>query len=67
MNGIELSDSLKSDTPELKVLFMSGYAPEEIAHHRTFDIGVDFIQKPFTIQDFTRTVYNTLNPAWKVL
>ena len=67
MNGIELSDSLKSDTPELKVLFMSGYAPEEIAHHRTFDIGVDFIQKPFTIQDFTRIVYNTLNPARKVL
>jgi PAS domain S-box-containing protein len=67
MNGIELSESLKSDTPELKVLFMSGYAPEEIAHHSTFDIGVDFIQKPFTIQDFTRTVYNTLNPARKIL
>jgi PAS domain S-box-containing protein len=66
MNGIELSDNLRAGIPELNVLFMSGYAPEEIAHYKTFVIGVDFIQKPFTIQDFTRAVYNTLNPARKV-
>jgi PAS domain S-box-containing protein len=65
MNGIELSERLQAVYPELKVLFMSGYAPEEIAQHRKFDLGVDFIRKPFTIQDFTGIVYNTLSLSRK--
>jgi PAS domain S-box-containing protein len=59
MNGIELSDRLRVDYPELKVLFMSGYAPEEIVKKRTSAKRDGFIQKPFTIEDFTRSIYTT--------
>jgi PAS domain S-box-containing protein len=63
MNGIELSNMLHADNPELKVIFMSGYAPDEFSQHQTFEQGVDFIQKPFTIENFTRIVSNTLSTS----
>jgi PAS domain S-box-containing protein len=48
MNGRELADQLTSRRPELKVLFMSGYAETAIVHHGRLDPGTVFIQKPFT-------------------
>jgi PAS domain S-box-containing protein len=48
MNGRELADRLTSLRPELKVLYMSGYAETAIVHHGRLDPGTVFIQKPFT-------------------
>jgi CheY-like chemotaxis protein len=47
MNGLELSKQLKSLSPDLKCIFMSGYTANSIAHHGVLDEGVHFIQKPF--------------------
>ncbi|MBF0529919.1 MAG: response regulator, partial [Deltaproteobacteria bacterium] len=49
MNGKELLDLLKRIRPDLRVLFMSGYASNVIGHHGVLDEGVAFIQKPFTM------------------
>jgi PAS domain S-box-containing protein len=62
MNGVQLVERLHEEHPELKALFMSGYAPETGEHHRRIEEGVDFIQKPFTISDFLRIVYSLLRP-----
>jgi two-component system, cell cycle sensor histidine kinase and response regulator CckA len=62
MNGVELSEHLRASNPELKVLFMSGYTDEDINQHRNIMKHVDFIQKPFAIEDFRRAVYKTLSP-----
>jgi CheY-like chemotaxis protein len=35
--------------PELKVLFMSGYARNAIVHQGRLDSGVELITKPFTL------------------
>jgi FixJ family two-component response regulator len=40
----------------MKVLFMSGYTADIIAHHGVLDEGVQFIQKPFGIRDLSRKV-----------
>jgi CheY-like chemotaxis protein len=51
MNGRELADWLQSLYPNLKVLFMSGYTADVIAHRGVLKEGVHFIQKPFSIKD----------------
>ncbi|NTV99629.1 MAG: response regulator, partial [Chlorobiaceae bacterium] len=62
-NGVQLSMQLKKENPRLKVLFMSGYAPEYIGHMRKFETGTNFIQKPFMINDFMKAVQNALSIA----
>jgi PAS domain S-box-containing protein len=47
-NGRDLADQLTALYSNLKVLFMSGYTANVIAHRGVLDAGVQFIQKPFT-------------------
>ncbi len=51
MSGIELSQRLKDTYPELKVLFMSGYAALVSDRHGVIQPGLNFIQKPFSKND----------------
>ena len=51
MNGLDLSEKIRSHQPGLKCLFMSGYTANVIAHHGVLDKGVQFINKPFSMQD----------------
>jgi YesN/AraC family two-component response regulator len=50
MNGTVLATRIKESRPDLKVLYMSGYAHNLIAHHGILISGSAFIQKPFTKQ-----------------
>ncbi len=49
MNGCDLSKKLQSIFPNLKTLFMSGYTTDVINNQGVLDLGVNFIQKPFSI------------------
>jgi signal transduction histidine kinase/ActR/RegA family two-component response regulator len=60
MNGRDLARNLLSLYPDLKRLFMSGYTANVIAHHGVLDEGVNFIQKPFTMQDLAAKIRNVL-------
>jgi len=51
MNGRDLSEKILSLHPGLKCLFMSGYTADVIAHHGVLDKDVQFINKPFSMQD----------------
>ncbi|MFB3851635.1 MAG: PAS domain S-box protein [Acidobacteriota bacterium] len=48
MNGKILYEELRKKFPALKVLFMSGYTANVIAHNGILDKGIHFIEKPFT-------------------
>jgi len=48
MNGKEIYLEAVKDHPDLKVLYMSGYTDDIIAHHGVLDEGVDYIKKPFS-------------------
>ncbi len=60
MNGRDLAQSLKTHYPALKVLFMSGYTANVIAHHGVLDKGVNFIQKPFSSRELSLKVRKAL-------
>jgi len=60
MNGRELADRLQRIFPNLKILFMSGYTANMIAHQGVLDEGVNFIQKPFSNQDLAAKVREAL-------
>jgi two-component system sensor histidine kinase EvgS len=61
MNGRDLADELLALSPGVKVLFMSGYTADVIAHHGILDAGVNFLQKPFSRDDLAVKVRDTLS------
>ncbi|HEY5492287.1 MAG TPA: ATP-binding protein, partial [Gemmatimonadaceae bacterium] len=56
MNGRDLARKLLTLYPNLKRLFMSGYTADVIAHRGVLDDGVQFIQKPFSMDGLTSKV-----------
>jgi PAS domain S-box-containing protein len=61
MNGRELAGKLLSLYPGLKRLFMSGYTADIIAHHGVMDEGVNFLQKPFSLDALEAKVREALD------
>ena len=60
MNGRALAKQLLSSYPEIKLLFMSGYTADVIAHNGVLEDGVNFIQKPFSRQDLAAKLREVL-------
>jgi PAS domain S-box-containing protein len=56
MNGKELAERVRLCCPGLKVIYMSGYTANVIAHHGILDEGLHFIEKPFTRRKMASTV-----------
>jgi two-component system, cell cycle sensor histidine kinase and response regulator CckA len=48
MSGSELAKRLISARSEVKVIFVSGYSDDVVAHHGALAEGVSLLQKPFT-------------------
>ncbi|MEJ2079642.1 MAG: PAS domain S-box protein [Acidobacteriota bacterium] len=61
LNGRELYAKAIQEYPGLKVLFASGYTDDVIAHRGVLDEGVQFIQKPFSVQGLAAKVREILN------
>ncbi|MBI4012694.1 MAG: response regulator, partial [Candidatus Rokubacteria bacterium] len=63
MSGRHLADRLAALRPELKVLYMSGYAEDGIVHHGVIGAGRAFLQKPFRGDVLAREVRRVLDAA----
>lgn len=61
MNGKDLFQELRSLSPNLKTIFMSGYTADTISRHGVLDEGVNFIQKPFSLPDLATKVREVLD------
>jgi YesN/AraC family two-component response regulator len=61
MGGKELADKLRILRPDVKVLYMSGYADDAIVHHGVLDPGTHFLQKPFSLKTLSRKMREALD------
>jgi DNA-binding response OmpR family regulator len=60
MTGKDVSMQLLAQRPGTKVLFISGYSGELIAHRGILDAGVDYLPKPFTPDSLVAKVREVL-------
>ena len=60
LSGPELHEQLRKKYPGLIVLFMSGYTSTVIVKHGVPGSGVNFIQKPFSVDNFLLKVEGLL-------
>jgi DNA-binding response OmpR family regulator len=64
MSGRELAQRLSTGSPEMRVLFMSGYTDNVIAQGGVLEAGMSFLQKPFSPRVLAAKVREVLdNPV----
>ena len=61
ISGRDVARQISAHRPEIKVLFTSGYTPDAIVHHGVLDAGLQFLQKPFTVEALTSKVRAVLD------
>jgi PAS domain S-box-containing protein len=65
MSGPELASRLRKLRPQTRVLYMSGYTDDEVLCRKGLPENSAFIQKPFTPEQFSRKVRETLDAKLK--
>jgi two-component system cell cycle sensor histidine kinase/response regulator CckA len=60
MSGRELAEHFQRRFPDVRILYMSGYASDTIVHHGMLDPGIDLLQKPYTPMALIRRVQDVL-------
>jgi CheY-like chemotaxis protein len=60
LNGRQLHQELAAIQPGLRVLFMSGYAGDVVSQRGVLEDGLEFIQKPFTLEALEAAVRRAL-------
>jgi PAS domain S-box-containing protein len=61
ISGKALAEQLTAVYPNIKVLFVSGYATDTFVHHGRLDPGTNFLAKPFTPTALVRKVQEVLD------
>jgi two-component system, cell cycle sensor histidine kinase and response regulator CckA len=61
MNGRRLAELLTTIKPEMKFLFMSGYAADIMDSQCAFDESVSIIRKPFTKKELMEKIQELLD------
>lgn len=68
LNGRELAEKVLRLAPRARVIFVSGYTPDEVLARGVSEDAVEFMQKPFSMDDLARKVRAVLDEdgrAWE--
>jgi two-component system cell cycle sensor histidine kinase/response regulator CckA len=63
MSGRELAERFRTQRPEMRVLYTSGYTDGVIADQGILEPGTEFLQKPFSFADLTHKVRSVLDSS----
>jgi PAS domain S-box-containing protein len=63
MNGRQMADMGRAMRPDLKVLFITGYAEKAALGPSHLEAGMRVLTKPFTIESLTREIQDLLAPG----
>jgi signal transduction histidine kinase len=63
MNGRKLAEEALARRPGLKVLFTTGFTKNAVVHNGMLDPGVNFIAKPFTLDQLAAKLREVLDRA----
>jgi DNA-binding NtrC family response regulator len=61
VNGRKLADEATRRRPGLRVLYTTGFTRNAVVHNGILDTGVNFIAKPFTMEDLAAKVREILS------
>ena len=61
MGGHELVERLRESRPDLRVLFMSGYAERAFISDGSMPVGTGYLEKPFTVETLMRRLREVLD------
>jgi two-component system, cell cycle sensor histidine kinase and response regulator CckA len=61
MGGKAMADWLKTNNPEVKILFTSGYADDAIPNSGVLEAGIEFLPKPYSPATLVRKVREMLD------
>jgi CheY-like chemotaxis protein len=56
MNGRQLADAARVLRPDLKVLFITGYAETAVINHGQLDLGMQIMTKPFVMEALSNKI-----------
>ncbi len=56
LNGRQVADAARRERPDLKILFVTGYAENAVLNHGHIEHGMEVLTKPFAIDDLIRRV-----------
>src|SRR2546422_1111910 len=60
LGGAKLAGQLATERPNMKVLFVSGYAENTVLRHGAIDVTNSFLQKPFSLKALARKIREVL-------
>lgn len=56
LNGRQVADAARVARPDLKVLFVTGYAENAVLNHGHIEHGMEVLTKPFAVDDLTTRI-----------
>jgi CheY-like chemotaxis protein len=63
MNGRQMADAARETRPDLKVLFITGYAENAVVGHGHLDHGMHVMTKPFALEQLTERIKALIEPS----
>ncbi len=61
MNGRQVADAARVARPDLKILFITGYAENAVLSHGHLDVGMHVLTKPFTMEALAARIEDLIN------
>ncbi|MFZ0285069.1 MAG: ATP-binding protein, partial [Terriglobales bacterium] len=63
MGGPKLAEQLTTERPDMKTLFVSGYAENTVLQHGNIDVGARFLSKPFSLSILANKIREVLETS----